>query len=84
MLTMGQVPGREYGIARAKREALVGYIDHQLVALNEVKPFFLRVVQMAHRPAWRNHKAGTSRHSTKYCRVEIRQQKGTTTEPMGK
>src|SRR6185312_8943859 len=51
---MGHIPRREYGIAGAKREALVAYLDHQLVALNEVEPFFLLVVQMAHRPALRN------------------------------
>jgi hypothetical protein len=34
--------------------APVAYFDQHLVALNEVEPFFLCIVQMAHRPALRN------------------------------
>src|SRR5579872_676974 len=51
---MGHIPWREYGIAGPKREALVAYLDYHLVALNEVEPFFLCIVQMAHWPALRN------------------------------
>src|ERR1700722_4596424 len=51
---MGHIPWREYGIAGTKREALVAYLDHHLVALNEIEPFFLCIVQMAHRSALRN------------------------------
>src|SRR5581483_8542987 len=51
---MGYISWREYGIAGPKQETLVAYLDHHLVALNEVEPFFLCVVQMAHRPALRN------------------------------
>src|ERR1041385_232561 len=50
---MRHIPWREYGIAGPKRESLVAYLDHQLVALNEVEPFFLCIVQMAHRPTLR-------------------------------
>ena len=47
---MRYIPWREYGIAGPKREALIAYLDHDFVALNEVEPFFLCIVQMAHRP----------------------------------
>ena len=48
---VGHIPWREYGIAGTKREALVAYLDHHLVAINEIEPFFLCIVQMADRPA---------------------------------
>src|SRR4029077_6255721 len=51
---MGHISRREHGIAGPKREALVAYLDQHHVALNEVKPFFLCIVQMAHRSALRN------------------------------
>jgi hypothetical protein len=47
---MGHISWRKYGIAGPKREALVAYLDQYLVALNEVEPFFLCIVQMAHGP----------------------------------
>jgi hypothetical protein len=37
-----------------KSEALVAYLDHHLITLDEVEPFFLCIVQMAHRSALRN------------------------------
>src|ERR1051325_5595672 len=51
---MGHIPWGEHGITGPKREALGAYLDPHRIALNEVEPFFLRIVQMAHRTVLRN------------------------------